>query len=377
MNMTHVDTPQSLCRFGVARGDITPPVGIYHRMWGAATHERATGVHRPLTAMTLVLQAAEGAIGRDTEQIVVALDLCLLWAKETDELLRAICAGAAVAREQIAVTFSHTHAAGLMGLERQTLPGGEMIAPYLSSLGQKVSALVGEARASARPAVIAYATGRCTLAAQRDFWDQASGQFVCGFNPSAFADDTVLVGRVTTPDGSPLVSIVNYACHPTTLAWQNTLISPDFPGAMRELVEKSTGAPCKAQAATSDRARDSSAIRPSPIATAGSWRTRRSRHWRRYRRRSRDFATPGRCSRAPRSARGPMSLWKTRIAGVSPGGGSNAGPWTCPIARICRTGRKHYRTAITGSSARATPAPLTMRLRCAIAARWWSASTAA
>lgn len=43
--MPHIDTPQSICRAGVARRDITPPVGIYHRTWGAATHERATGVH--------------------------------------------------------------------------------------------------------------------------------------------------------------------------------------------------------------------------------------------------------------------------------------------------------------------------------------------
>src|SRR6202008_789756 len=38
--------------------------------------------------------------------------------------------------------------------------------------------------------------------------------------------------------------VVNYACHPTTLAWDNTLISPDFPGALREVVEQATGAPC-------------------------------------------------------------------------------------------------------------------------------------
>ena len=48
-----VHFPQSFCRAGVARRDITPPVGIYHRMWGAATHERSTGVHRPLKATAL------------------------------------------------------------------------------------------------------------------------------------------------------------------------------------------------------------------------------------------------------------------------------------------------------------------------------------
>jgi len=47
-NTTAVDTPQGFCHFGQARCDITPPVGIYHRMWGAALHDRAEGVHREL-----------------------------------------------------------------------------------------------------------------------------------------------------------------------------------------------------------------------------------------------------------------------------------------------------------------------------------------
>jgi hypothetical protein len=36
---------------------------------------------------------------------------------------------------------------------------------------------------------------------------------------------------------------VNYACHPTTLAWDNRAISPDYVGAMRETIQKQTGAP--------------------------------------------------------------------------------------------------------------------------------------
>jgi hypothetical protein len=36
---------------------------------------------------------------------------------------------------------------------------------------------------------------------------------------------------------------VNYACHPTTLAWENEAISPDYVGAMRETIQQVTSAP--------------------------------------------------------------------------------------------------------------------------------------
>ena len=57
--MTSIYIPQTRCRAAIARCDITPPVGIYHRMWGAATHDRATGVHRPLLATLLWLEPEE------------------------------------------------------------------------------------------------------------------------------------------------------------------------------------------------------------------------------------------------------------------------------------------------------------------------------
>ena len=55
MNHTRVKTPMSRCRAGLGTADITPPVGIYHRFWGAARHDQATGVHRPLRATVLLL----------------------------------------------------------------------------------------------------------------------------------------------------------------------------------------------------------------------------------------------------------------------------------------------------------------------------------
>ena len=95
--MTAVETPQSVCRVGIARADVTPPVGIYHRMWGAATHDRATGVHRPLLATALWVGPAEGESG--DPQLLLALDHCILDGTElirirekAGEVMRAVAA---------------------------------------------------------------------------------------------------------------------------------------------------------------------------------------------------------------------------------------------------------------------------------------------
>lgn len=247
----HFDTATSLCQVGIARGDITPPVGIYHRMWGAAVHDRSTGVHRPLTATALVLRPSPEASNAaatepsDSDMLVlIAVDHCLLWKNEMAGLLSEVATASGVPRERLLVMFSHTHAAGLMGLERADLPGGELIAPYLAELSAKLTRLVRQALDDLAPAMITYGTGRCSLAAHRDLWDEASGQWVCGFHPQGFADDTVIVGRVTDLAGQTRGVIVNYACHPTTLAWENTLISPDYVGALRETVEATISAPC-------------------------------------------------------------------------------------------------------------------------------------
>jgi hypothetical protein len=241
--MPSVEVPQSQLRFGIAVGDITPPIGIYCRMWGAARHDVATGVHRPLRATAMALAPIADA-GAGDELVVIALDHCLLRAAEMDGLLSSVSSSADVPIEKLLVLFSHTHSAGLMSLDRAELPGGEMIEPYLEKMAATVTELIMAARHDQQPAHIVYGRGRCDLAVQRDFWDDGSEQFVCGYNPEAAADDTLVVARVSNEAGKVVASLVNYACHPTTLAWQNSRISPDFPGAMREVIENETGAPC-------------------------------------------------------------------------------------------------------------------------------------
>src|SRR5437879_9453251 len=100
--MTHIETPQSRCRMGFARADITPPVGIYHRMWGAAKHERATGVHRPLRATVAVFEATEAhSSSFETRQILLALDHCVLGAVEHEQLVTHVAQASGQPKETI------------------------------------------------------------------------------------------------------------------------------------------------------------------------------------------------------------------------------------------------------------------------------------
>ncbi len=225
---------------GVGRRDITPPAGIYARSWGAATGDVATGIHRPLTATALALRSTD-----DTEPLVlVALDLGW-WKSAADEwhVRGSILEELGLPEQRLLMCLSHTHAGPSLSLNDKDKPGGEAIGPYLHTLVVAVVAAAKEAVATAEEATLSWATGRCSLAQNRDLFDGT--RYLCGFNPTGNADDTLLVGRVTGARGRHLATIVNYACHPTTLAWENHLISPDYVGAMRELVECQTGqAPC-------------------------------------------------------------------------------------------------------------------------------------
>ncbi len=234
------NAPTSRLRFGLGRVEITPPVGIYHRMWGAARHDRAAGVHRPLQADVLLL----APIDRGPLLVRAHLDLVGLAVSQHEDMRQALAEAAGVPLERVVATYSHTHSAGFLVPDRIALPGGELIPPYLRRLRLKLQEACAQALYSMQETTITYAAGQCAMAASRDCWDEAAGHHVCGFNPRGEPDQTVTVGRFTDPSGRLLATLVNYGCHPTTLAWENTLISPDYVGALRETVEKSTGAPC-------------------------------------------------------------------------------------------------------------------------------------
>jgi hypothetical protein len=141
--------------------------------------------------------------------------------------------------------LSHNHSAPRTSPTFANNIGGEFVEPYRAFLVESLIDLVEQAVTNRKESILSWQVGRCQLAFNRNFPDPETGDIVCGINPSVPADDTVLVGRVSDSEGEVTAVLVNYACHPTTLAGANTQLSPDYPGAMRALIEQTCeGALC-------------------------------------------------------------------------------------------------------------------------------------
>src|SRR3954462_3436387 len=224
-------------RIGTARMDVTPPVGIYSRTWGSAKHDVAEGVHRPALASSLVFQSLDGK----DELVFLTLDSCCTDDKDVAALRAAILKRFNLKPEQLMFHPSHSHSLPVLNRRMTGRPGGDKLTAYLDGLTEICIGLIGQARASLAEGIVSWAYGRCALAFNRDAVDPATGRDICGLNLTEQADDTLLIGRVAGMDGKTRATIVNYACHPVSLGGGNRLLSPDYIGAMREVVERDTG----------------------------------------------------------------------------------------------------------------------------------------
>ncbi len=228
-------------RIGIARADITPPVGIYARNWGAAKHDVAESIHRPLSLTVLTLAS------QSDDRPLVLVDADLGWWRPLElfrRFQRRLLDELSLDSSQLVFALTHTHASAPLMDPDPSLPGSDLVGPWMESIYQATRSSIRQAVTDSFEATLDWHVGRCGLAAVRDLPDPDPGQdrMLCGFNPDRQADDTLVVGRITDDSNTLRATLVNYACHPTTLAWDNISISPDYIGAMRATMEDTTGA---------------------------------------------------------------------------------------------------------------------------------------
>ena len=226
---------------GAAREDIAPPLGIYSRCWGASLHETASSVHHPFTVTAAALQSAEGD---GLPHVVLAVDLCWFEETENSRFLEQVRAATGLGEDQLVVNLGHSHAALNLSFSLSDKPGGDKIIPYFNQVVERSISAVHAALAAMQPAWLTADYGHCSLAVNRNYVDDVSGEVLCGFNPLEAADDTLVYARVAADDGTPIAAFLNYGCHPTTLGPANEALSTDYIAAARATVEDAFGGLC-------------------------------------------------------------------------------------------------------------------------------------
>lgn len=221
---------------GSGRSDITPPVGIAHAGWGAATHQRAEGVDMPFYSTALYVTNGQ------LELAIVDLDVGVLTNEDNDAIRAEVAANSGIDPENLRLSATHTHS-GPVNRTSWLDEGMELVGPYWDSLPSRVAESVNSARWTAKPAHVGVGKGSSSININRRP-ALPNGKLFTGRNWDGFVDREVGVIAINDTDGEPIVTLVNYACHPTILGPANKLLSPDYPGTVRQVVEQHAGGLC-------------------------------------------------------------------------------------------------------------------------------------
>jgi neutral ceramidase len=221
---------------GAGRADITPPIGIAHAGWGAATHQRAEGVDMPFYSTALYVTDGE------LELAIVDLDVGVLTNSDDAAIRAEVERTSGVKPENLRLTATHTHS-GPVNRGSWLDEGMELVGPYWDALPGRVAESVNAAKWSAKPAHVGVGRGSSSINVnRRPALDD--GTLFTGRNWDGFVDREVGIVAINDHDGNPIATLLNYTCHPTILGPANKLLSPDYPGYARKVVEQYAGGLC-------------------------------------------------------------------------------------------------------------------------------------
>ncbi len=222
---------------GTGRADITPAPGTPQGGWGAQTHQRGFGADLPFHATALALQDSRQSV------IIVDVDSIGFDPEWTLRILTAVSSLTGLPVANIRLSCTHTHSGPNTFRIPVITEGRDMILEYLEGLPLRIAGAAWQALQHLRPVRIGAATGACDFNMNRR-QQLPDGRVVVGRNPAGPVDRTVRVVRLDSLDEQPVATIVHYACHPTTIGWDATVATPDYPGMAKRIVEQQVGGAC-------------------------------------------------------------------------------------------------------------------------------------
>jgi hypothetical protein len=227
---------QNLLLAGTGRRCTNPPPNIAHGGWGAQKHEQAEGIDMDLWVTALAL--SDGS----TTALILDGDIQILTNERADQIRAAVSAATGLPVQNIRACVTHTHS-GPVPYQSWIEKGYEMVGPWFENLARWCAEAASDALTSLQPIELRTGRGECCINSNRRCVTPAGERFL-GVNPDGPCDHEVRVVTMDTPGGRPVVTLVNYACHGTVMGPQNRLITPDFPGPMKRVVEEAVGGRC-------------------------------------------------------------------------------------------------------------------------------------
>lgn len=239
---------------GTGRRCINPPPNIAHGGWGAQKHEQAEGIDMDLWVTALALSDGK------TSAIILDIDIQILTNERADQIRTAVSKATGLPMENIRASATHTHS-GPVPYKSWIERGFEMVEPWFENVARWSAEAALEALENLQPVEVRAGRGKCFINANRRAVTEKGERFL-GINPDGVCDHEVLVVRFDLLNGgtgvSPvssrgqdarvttasLATLVNFACHATIMGPPNRLITPDFPGAMKRVVEEAIGGKC-------------------------------------------------------------------------------------------------------------------------------------
>lgn len=210
---------------GVARRDITPPLGTW--MSGYAGRGVAESVLDPLELTALAWH------DRGTLAVILTFDLLGVDDAFWRELTAAVASDVGTSPEAVLLGCSHTHG-GPVFCENIAAEAAHLDRGYRRQVFEAARDAARAAVDALAPAELHLGEGAVTLGINRRSPEPPHRMAP---NPNGFYDRTLSLMSFRAPDETrPRVVLFSAACHPTTLGAQ-AVLSADWPGAARRSIE--------------------------------------------------------------------------------------------------------------------------------------------
>jgi hypothetical protein len=204
-------------RVGAARRDITPDFAVPLGGFG----QRVTlseGVRDPVEVTAL-------CVGNDDPVIVITADLIATAAPVRAAVVARLEAELGLRPERVVMTATHSHSAPV---PHDPSGASEENARFTALLVDSTVAAVTEALSTRRDANLVSAKGNARIGFNR--WRPDSADMV---------DERIpVVVAIDASTGAPIAVLFGAGCHPTTLGWDNMLVSADYPGVAKRIVRE-------------------------------------------------------------------------------------------------------------------------------------------